>query len=172
MDPEHASELRVIVVMGVAGAGKTTAGRALAEALGWKFYDADEFHTPEHVEKMRRGEALTDEDRTPWLEVLCSLIAGVVRRGEHAVLACSALKQWYRDALIPKDVSRDAVQFVHLDVPPDVLHERLAGRTHYFGPALLDSQLATLEPPRDALVVDGTRPVPEIVHTVREAFGI
>ena len=172
MDPEHAGELRVIIVMGVAGAGKTTAGRALAEAIAWAFYDADDFHTPEHVDKMRRGEALTDEDRIPWLEVLCSLIADILRRGEHAVLACSALKQWYRDALIPKGADPDAVRFVYLEVPPNVLHDRLAGRTHYFAPELLDSQLATLEPPRDALVVDGTRPVPGIVDAVTHAFGI
>ncbi len=156
--------------MGVSGAGKTTVGRALAQALGWEFYDADDYHTPEHVAKMHRGEGLTDEDRRPWLAALCDMIAGIAHGHRHAVLACSALKQWYRTALIPADVEPGAVRFVYLDVPIEVLRDRLSDRAdHYATPALLPSQLATLEPPRDALCVDGTLPVTEIVRVIRDA---
>jgi len=166
------TRIHVIVVMGVAGAGKTTTGRALADALGWQFYDADEFHTREHIEKMSHGHPLTDDDRRPWLEALCALVAGVIQRNDHAVLACSALKQWYRDAVVPKNADSGAVRFVHLDVPVAELRRRLETRHHYFKPELLDSQLATLETPRDALIVDGTRPVEDIVATVRAALNV
>ena len=166
------TRLHVIVVMGVSGAGKTTAGQALAQALGWHFYDADEFHPEENIEKMSGGHPLTDDDRRPWLDALCTLIAGIIERDDHAVLACSALKQWYRDVLVPKDAPPDAVRFVHLDVPVAELRRRLETRRHYFKPALLDSQLATLEPPRDALIVDGARPVDDVVTTMRTRLGV
>ncbi|MDB4876570.1 MAG: carbohydrate kinase, thermoresistant glucokinase family [Gemmatimonadetes bacterium] len=173
MSNDGASGVRVIVVMGVTGAGKTTVGHALADALGWSFYDADELHSPENKAKMHRGEGLTDADRAPWLATLGALVARVIANGEHAVLACSALKQSYRDVLVPKDAPPDAVRFVFLDVPSKVLRERLAMRGNHFATAnLLPSQFATLEVPSDALRVDGTRPVPEIVQTVRQAFGI
>ncbi len=166
------TRIHVIIVMGVAGAGKTTAGQALARALGWHFYDADEFHPEENIEKMSTGHPLTDDDRRPWLDALCTLIAGLVHRDDHAVLACSALKQWYRDILVPKDVPANAVRFIHLDVPVAELRRRLTTRHHYFKPELLDSQLATLERPQDALIVDGTRPVDDIVTTVRTSLGV
>jgi gluconokinase len=166
------NKARVIIVMGVAGAGKTTVGQALAATLGWKFYDADVFHSPENVDKMSRGEALSDADRIPWLARLRSLIASVIHRGDAGVLACSALKQWYRDALVPKDAARNTVHFVFLDAPVHVLRERLVGRKHYFAASLLDSQLATLEPPADALCVDATNPVSDIVQTIRDELGL
>jgi gluconokinase len=168
-----AGELQVIVVMGVSGAGKTVVGQALAHAIAWEFHDADDYHSPENVAKMHRGEGLTDDDRRPWLAALSRLIADVVAGRRHAVLACSALKQWYRDALIPSDVDRGVVRYVHLDVPESVLRERLAKRTHHFAtPALLPSQLATLELPHDAVCVDGTLPIPEIVDVIRKALGL
>jgi gluconokinase len=168
-----AGNLHVIVVMGVSGAGKTVVGQALAHAVGWEFHDADDFHSPENVAKMHRGEGLTDEDRRPWLAALCSMIADVIRDGRHAVVACSALKQWYREALIPSESDRPAIRFVHLDVPEDVLRDRLAKRTHHFAtPALLPSQLATLEFPHDALCVDGTLPVAEIARQIREKLEL
>lgn len=156
--------------MGVSGAGKTTAGQALAAALGWTFYDADDFHSPANIEKMRTGHALTDADRLPWLERLRALIGGAIANGDHIVLACSALKKSYRAALVAPQAHPGAVRFVFLDVPRTVLHDRLATRKHYFAPSLLDSQLETLERPRDAIIVDGTRPVPEIVRDVRSAL--
>jgi gluconokinase len=167
------TNLSVIVVMGVSGAGKTTVGRELALALGWEFRDADDYHTPEHIAKMHRGEGLTDDDRRPWLAALCAMIADVEHGQRHAVLACSALKQWYRDALIPADAKPGAVGFVYLDVPIEVLGERLADRGHHFAtPALLPSQLATLEAPRDAVCVDGTLPVGEIVRVIRRDLAL
>ena len=166
------TRIHVIVIMGVAGAGKTTTCRALAQALGWHFYDADEFHTRENVAKMSHGHPLTDDDRRPWLEALRALVADAIQRNDHAVLACSALKQWYRDVVVPTDAHSGTVRFVHLDVPAAELRRRLETRHHYFKPELLDSQLATLETPRDALIVDGTRPVDDIVATVRAALNV
>lgn len=173
MSGDEGPDVRVIVVMGVSGAGKTVVGEALAKALGWKFYDADEFHSALNIAKMHRGEGLTDDDRLPWLATLTALVAGVVARNQPTVLACSALKQWYRNALVPANVSHNAICFVYLDVPLGVLRTRLAARTHHFAtPDLLPSQFATLEIPRDAICVDGTRSIAETVETVRTALGL
>ena len=158
--------------MGVAGAGKTTVGRELATALGWEFLDADDFHSAENVAKMHRGEGLTDADRQPWLETLGRLIGDIVREGRHAVLACSALKHAYRLMLIPPGIPSAAIRFAYLDVPPAELQRRLQQRHHYAGPSLLSSQLATLEKPRDAVWIDGTRSVPAEVQAIREAFRL
>lgn len=167
------AEIRVIVVMGVAGAGKTLVGSALARALGWTFYDADDFHSPENVAKMHRGIGLTDADRAPWLAALRDLIERVIRDGRKAVLACSALKEAYRKTLTPDDAPPGTVRFVYLDVPADVLRERLEHRAHHYAPPeLLDSQLATLEPPHDAVRVDGTLPPDEIVGAARSALSV
>ena len=157
--------------MGVSGAGKTTAGRALSLALGWPFYEGDNFHSAANIAKMRRGEALTDADRAPWLHDLCVLLAGILERGEHGVLACSALKQTYRDALVPRDAPRGAVRFAYLDVPIEVLRKRLADRKgSFFDPSLLDSQIATLEKPSDAIRIDGNQSVDNIVKAIRGAL--
>jgi len=164
---------RVIVVMGVAGAGKTLVGSALAQALGWTFYDADDFHSPENVAKMHRGIGLTDADRAPWLATLRDVIDRVIRDGRNAVLACSALKESYRQVLTPGNAPDGTVRFVYLDVPADVLRERLEHRQHHYAPPeLLDSQLATLEPPRDAIQVDGTLPPGDVVAAVRAALRL
>lgn len=165
--------IKVIVIMGVAGAGKTLVGRTLADTLGWHFEEADDYHSAANKAKMARGEGLTDVDRKPWLASLESFICETIERGDHAVLACSALKESYRLALVPPEAPPAAVKFVYLDVPPAVLEERLRSRTgHYAGPSLLPSQLATLEKPRDALWVDGTRPVPEIIDSIRTDLGV
>lgn len=158
--------------MGVAGAGKTVVGRELAQAIGWEFHDADDFHSPENIAKMHRGEGLTDEDRQPWLEALSRLIASIVREGRHGVLACSALKQAYRDMLLPNGIPASAVRFAFLNVPRQELERRLEHRHHFAGPSLLSSQLATLEPPADAVWIDGTRPVPDEIKAIREALGV
>lgn len=158
--------------MGVAGAGKTTVGRALADALCWTFYDGDEFHSAANIQKMQQGHPLTDDDRRPWLATLCTLVADVMKRDTHAVLACSALKESYRKALLPKGILAAAVRYVYLEVPPDILLERLRGRKHFFPPELLASQLSTLEKPEGAVQVDGTRPAGEIVKTVRDALRV
>ena len=158
--------------MGVAGAGKTTVGRELAEKIGWEFHDADDFHSAENIAKMHRGEGLTDADREPWLEALSRLVAAVVREGRHAVLACSALKHAYRVMIMPQGIPAAATRFVYLDVPPEELERRLESRHHYAGPSLLASQLATLEKPKDAVWIDGTRPVAAEVEAIRSAIGI
>ncbi len=156
---------RVLLVMGVAGAGKSTLGRTLADVLGWTFEDADDYHADAALEKMNRGEGLTDADRAPWLERLAMLVRQRAEHGPPTVLACSALKRVYRAQL---GVGRPDVAVVWLDVPADVLAERLAMRQgHQVGPSLLPSQLATLEPPEDALRLDGTQAVPDLVRAVR-----
>lgn len=161
----------VVILMGVAGAGKTTVGRALASALAWPFVDADDYHTPQNVARMRSGTALTDDDRAPWLAALHAVVARAIDRREPLVLACSALKASYRRTLA---AGLRTVRFVHLTAPEAVLRDRLAGRRDHFArPNLLDSQLAALEPPDgDALVIDATRSAEEIVATIRDAFGI
>jgi gluconokinase len=147
----------IVVVCGVSGVGKTTVGQRLAPELGARFVDADDYQPAENVAKMSRGEGLDDEDRAPWLAALRSSIEGWLARDEDIVLACSALKSAYRDALARGD---DRVRFVVLDAPRAVIEERLATREgHFAGPALLDSQLAIQERPSDALIVDATRSI-------------
>ncbi len=166
-------DVRVIVVMGVSAAGKTAAGEALARELGWQFVEGDDYHSAANKAKMHRGEGLTDDDRRPWLLALRDVIARAIDEKSHVVLACSALKQWYRDLLVPDDAPPGAVRFLFLNVPREVLEERARKRHHPFAtPALLDSQLATLEPPRDAIWLDGTKPVPEIVDAARAALAL
>lgn len=155
--------------MGVAGAGKTTVGALLAGELGWPFVDADDLHPAASIEKMRRGEPLTDADRGPWLDGLAALIAGCLARGERAVLACSALRVSYRERL---SGGRPEVAFVLLDVAPELLADRLARRRgHFAGPALLASQLATLE--REGVVaVAASGPPAEVAAGIRQRLGL
>lgn len=132
------------MILGVAGVGKTTVGRLLAEDLDWEFYDADDFHPAANIEKMRSGQALTDDDRQPWLQHLRELIERLLAQNQNAVLACSALKKNYRDRL---RVSAD-VKFVFLRAARGRIVEQLKNRRgHYFDPKLLDSQFADLEEP-------------------------
>jgi gluconokinase len=160
----------VIVIMGPAGAGKTTIGRALAVDLGWRFVDGDEAHPPRNIEKMHAGIPLTDADREPWLATLHTIAAQAIERNEPAVIACSALKERYRQLLRGSLVP---VRFVYLRTTEAVLQRRLAERaSHFFNPALLATQLAALEEPADALLVDGTWPPERIVAAIRSEFGI
>jgi gluconokinase len=156
--------------MGVAGAGKTTVGRALARSLGWDFHDADDFHPAGNVAKMRGGSALTDADRAPWLAALRELLARHLAAGTPVVLACSALRQRYRAALVPAGVAERDVLFVQLDVSPALARRRLEAREgHYMGAALLASQFETLEAAPAALRLDASRPVGELVGQIMEA---
>lgn len=132
----------LIVVMGVSGSGKSVVGAALAARLALPYADGDDLHPPANVAKMRAGVPLTDEDRWPWLDTVGEWLSDHAATG--AVIACSALRRSYRDRLL---AHAQTARFVELDVPPHVLHARLAARTGHFMPAsLLDSQLATLEP--------------------------
>lgn len=160
----------IAVVMGVSGAGKTTAGKRLAADLGWTFYEGDGFHPPANVDKMSRGIPLTDEDRGPWLAALRSLIDGCVLRGENAVLACSALKSAYRRTL---EGDHPEVVFIHLRADPRRIAERLEHRTgHYMKRSLLESQLAALEEPREAVGIDASGAPEEIVAEIRRKLGV
>jgi carbohydrate kinase (thermoresistant glucokinase family) len=148
------AELAGIVVMGVAGSGKSTVGVLLAERLGWPFGDADEFHPPSNIEKMRSGVPLTDDDRWPWLEAIAAWIDEGRASGKPRVVGCSALKRRYRDVLTG---GRRDVRLVYLQGTKAVIAARMAARRdHFMPPALLDSQFAALEEPavdENALVV-------------------
>ena len=159
----------VILLMGVTGSGKTTIGAALAESLTWQFVDADEFHSPANVAKMRAGIPLEDADRVPWLASLHTAIVGWLQTGASVVLACSALKQAYREQLL---VSPD-VRLVYLRGSCEVISRRLSERHgHYMNADLLASQFATLEEPQDAIVVNVDAPVPQIIAEVRNALRV
>jgi gluconokinase len=156
----------VIIIFGVSGVGKTTVGELLARELGWHFYEADDFHSPANIEKMRGGVPLTDEDRWPWLENLRELIKRCIAAGENAVLACSALKRVYRKYL---RVSAE-VKFVFLHGDYAVIAKQLQRRRgHFLNPALLRSQFADLEEPglnEEALTIELGRPPQELVKEI------
>ena len=155
----------VAIVMGVTGAGKTTVGRALADSLGWEFHDGDELHSEIAKRKMHRGIALDDADRAPWLSALRKLIHGMVSEKRNGVVACSALKQSYRDELV---VDRELVKVVYLKGSREVIGERVRNRIgHFMNPDLLQSQFETLEEPRDAIVVDVLMAPEAIVSAIR-----
>lgn len=156
--------------MGVSGTGKTVVGRMLAANLGLPFLDADDFHLPEHLEQMRRGQPLDDEDRGPWLVRLnLELRREVALPFCGAVLACSALKDDYRRRLAE---GLPDVTFVHLTGTPELLRERLHQRVDGIGPELLDSQLATLEPPEGAITEDVSDPPEVVMHRILDQLVV
>ncbi len=165
----------VVVVIGPAGSGKTTVGRALAEPLGATFVDADDYHDAASVARMRRGAALGDDDRWPWLARLRDRVAAALASRERVVLACSALRRAYREALVPPDAPPGAVRFVYLHVGRATLAARLLARAeHYATASLLDSQLATLEVPNAeerVPTIDGERAVTDIVTDTLAALS-
>jgi len=160
----------IIVLMGVCGCGKTTVGRTLAAQIGAVFAEGDTFHPPSNVAKMEAGTPLTDDDRLPWLRAIGEALDGWVAKGATVVLACSALRERYRTLLAE---GRSGVRFVHLKGDRALIAGRLAARQgHYMPPSLLPSQLATLEEPADALVVDIGAEPEAIVHSIRDALRI
>ncbi|MCG8338552.1 MAG: gluconokinase [Proteobacteria bacterium] len=141
----------VIVIIGPSGCGKTTVGKLLATKLEWNFYDADDFHSSQNVEKMRQGIPLTDKDREPWLLGLAEQIEGWNHDPGNAVLACSALKKSYRHML---GVDQISVITVHLHGEFDLLAKRLNARQgHYMNPDLLQSQIDTFETPQGGITI-------------------
>jgi gluconokinase len=157
----------VIILMGVSGSGKTTVGTRLADALDWRFADADDFHPEANVDKMRRGEPLTDADRRPWLRAIHDYIRTRLANEDPAVVTCSALKASYRDVLFDEV---DGAELVYLRGSYDLIRERLETRTdHFFDSDMLDSQFDALEPPSDdeALIVDIDASPEAIVDTIR-----
>jgi gluconokinase len=162
-----------IIVMGVSASGKSTAGAALARALGLPFVEGDLLHSRRNIEKMSRGEPLTDEDRQPWLEAIAALLRDEARYPRGVVIACSALKTAYRDEL---RAASPAVRFVFLDAGPELIAARMAARRHHFmPPALQASQFAALQRPtaaeRDVIVLDAALPVEALVQRACAALG-
>jgi gluconokinase len=160
----------IVVVMGVSASGKSTVAALLAQALGATCLDGDDFHPPENVARMRAGQALTDADRRGWLDALAARLAQASRRGESVVLSCSALKRRYRDVLRQ---GAPGLRLVYLHGSRELLAARIAARTdHYMPASLLDSQLATLEPPQAdeaALAFDvGLSPAQIVATIVRQ----
>ncbi len=163
----------IVLVAGVSGSGKTTAGALLARRLGWAFEDGDELHPAANIAKMHAGVPLTDEDRRPWLAAVMAWLDGRIAAGEQAVIACSALKRRYRDQLRQ---GRPELRIVFLQVSRATLAARLAGRHgHFFQPGLLGSQLADAEvppPSEPALVVMADRPVAAVVQDIIDRLGL
>ena len=163
----------VIVLMGVAGAGKTTVGRRLSDALNWHFYDADAFHSNENIAKMEQGLALSDEDRRPWLQGLRSALAEWLSKNENVVLASSLIKQSHRRTVLAG--AEASVRLVYLKASRSLLARRLVERTgHFAGAELLESQLAALDEPRShaALTLDASDSPEELVRQIRAALRI
>ena len=158
-----------IIIMGVSGAGKTTVGKSLAKELGWRFYDADDFHSAANKDKMSRGVALTDEDRADWFASLRGLLNQNIETSQSVVLACSALKQEYRDVL---RVNKE-VHFVYLQGTYQQIKARLKERKdHYMKPEMLASQFAILEEPNDALTIDISKTPEEIIALIRKEWKL
>jgi carbohydrate kinase (thermoresistant glucokinase family) len=164
------SEVSVVILMGVAGCGKTTVGKALSEALGWEFTDADNLHSPANIAKMADGVPLEDADRAPWLASVRRDYEARVARGARVVVACSALRESHRVALAPEPANR---RFVHLRGDFDLVRQRLAGRRgHYMKEGMLLSQFETLEEPIDALTIATGQAPDVIVRLIRDSLGL
>jgi gluconokinase len=159
----------ILIVMGVVGAGKTTVGRLLAEECGWEFADADDFHPPSNVDKIRHGIALNDDDREPWLARLRAAISQWIGDNQNVVLACSALKRSYRREL---EVGPE-VRFVYLKGTADLIAQRLQTRHgHFAGQQILASQFADLEEPEQAVTIQIASTPQQIVAQIREKLGL
>jgi gluconokinase len=160
----------ILVLMGVSGSGKTTIGARLAEELGWRFLDADDFHSPENVRRMAAGIPLTDRDRQPWLDRLRDEITRAIAAKENMTLACSALKRSSRQRLL---VDPQQVRFVYLRGSMDLIRQRLRNRSgHFMKEDMLASQFAALEEPVDALIVDIDERPGRIVERIRAALRL
>ena len=159
----------IVIIMGVSGSGKTTVGQLLAQELSWKFYDADDFHSAANKDKMWRGVPLTDEDRVDWLTSLQKLLNQKLEAKQSIVLACSALKQDYRNLLRVNN----EVRFVYLQGTYQQIEARMKERNdHYMKPEMLASQFAILEEPTDALIVDISKTQKEIAAMICKEWNL
>ena len=157
---DEIGKFQALIIMGVSGCGKTTIASALAEKLGWAFIESDEYHSEDQIHKMAGGTPLTDADRRPWLETLHALLAEYCRKSQPVVMACSALKEKYRQTLT---TGLENVRFVFLKGEYDLIMQRMQNRQHYMKPAMLKSQFEILEEPQEALVMDISLSPQEIV---------
>ncbi len=161
----------ILIVMGVSGSGKTTLAQALATLRGWQFAEGDDYHSEANRQKMHSGIPLTDEDRAPWLATLHDLILQWHQRGESGILTCSALKQTYREALTD-GLAAEAYRFVLTEAPKETIAQRMEARHHFMPVELLDSQIATLELPADAIHVSALEPPAAEARKVLEVLGL
>ncbi len=159
----------IILVMGVSGSGKTTVAQKLAECLGYKFGDADDFHPQENIEKMQNGMALNDADRLPWLQKMQDVITQCLRENTNMVLTCSALKESYRQMLL---INQESVKLVYLKGSFELIHKRLKERkNHFMSEKLLKSQFDALEEPSNAIEVDISQPIKVIIQEIMEKLS-
>ena len=159
-----------IILMGVAGCGKTSVGKALSKSLGWPYYDGDDFHPQTNIDKMAQGIPLDDDDRRPWLERLHALIVEHLDNDENLIVSCSALKAQYRQVL---EGDQEAVKFVHLAGSFELIFERMQHRSdHYMRAEMLYSQFADLEAPENALTVSIDQPINKIVSEIIVKLGL
>ena len=153
----------ILLVMGVTGSGKTTVGQMLADRLGWVYLDADSFHSASNKEKMHRGVPLTEDDRIPWLDTMHAEMRAQTARGQNAVLACSALRKEYRVRLM----AGLSVKLIYLRGSKELIASRLRQRkNHFAGESILDDQFVVLEEPCDAIVVDISGNLEQIVEEI------
>lgn len=163
------SKTQIIIIMGVAGCGKSTIGAVLAHELDWDFYDADDFHSESNRIKMAQNIPLTDEDRASWLDSLRSLIGQNIQNEKSIVLACSALKKSYRDILM----INEQVEFIYLRGTYEQIEARLLQRSgHFMSAKMLASQFDILEEPQDALTIDITHTPQEIISAIRKGLAL
>jgi carbohydrate kinase (thermoresistant glucokinase family) len=161
---------KAIVLMGVSGSGKTSVGKRLSQLLGWPFFDGDDFHSEENKEKMAAGSPLNDDDRAPWLASLNDLLVENLNEGKSILLACSALKQDYRNQ-ISEDTS--GTIFVYLKGDFDVIFERMRVRTgHYMKAKMLESQFESLEEPTEVITIDVRKSLEEITKEIIAKLGL
>lgn len=160
----------IIVVMGISASGKSTLGSALAESLGWEFVEGDDYHPKANIEKMRNGTPLDDKDRLPWLQAINRQLRQLEGKGRDAVVACSALKRRYREIL---SQGLEQLRYVYLTGDPALIRQRIAHRKeHFMPPELIDSQLAAIEPPHNALMIRIDLPVDLQAAEVRRAIHL
>jgi gluconokinase len=161
--------MKILVLMGVAGAGKTTVGQLLSKELGWPYFEGDDFHSVRNIEKMSDEVPLTDADRLPWLRNIRNKIDELINKNQSAVIACSALKKEYRDIL---SAGTDKVRFIYLKADRELIKTRLEERRNHFMKAqMLESQFEILQEPAGALTIDASLQPAKIIQLIKKSLG-